>query len=193
MKILLALLFILPATLSAQTIAWTEITSSYQLPAGIRIYSGERATPLQKLFYVDVDLNNPVIVVRPYISTAPGGKETLVPFLQRVGALAGVNGGYFGGSTSYSAVVYPNEVMAQNIATVTRTPGVYNITRSFFGLSTARKPAVSWIYHFGGTTGDIYRYAAPTPNTQTTPAPVPTKAGGTRYDSLLAEIGRAHV
>jgi hypothetical protein len=189
MKILPVLMCILSTSLSAQTVTWTEITSSYQLPAGIRIHSGERATPLQKLFSIDVDLDNPLIVVRPYISTASGGKETLVPFLQRVGALAGVNGGYFGGSTSYSAVVYPNEVMAQNIAAVTRTAGVYNITRSFFGLSTARKPAINWIYHFGATTADIYRYAAPTPNTQTTPAAAPAKAGGTPYDSLLAGIG----
>ncbi len=189
MKILLAPLLVLSATLSAQTITWTENTSSYELPAGIRIYSGTRATPLQKLFYIDVDLNNPLLAVRPYISTAAGGKETLLPFLQRVGGLAGVNGGYFGGSTSYSAVVYPGEVMAQNIAAVTRTSGVYNITRSFFGLSTARKPAIHWIYHFGATTADIYRYGAPTPNTPTAPAPAPTKGEGTRYDSLLAGIG----
>lgn len=177
------------SVMHAQTITWTDITASYSVPAGITITRGDRASPTLKLFSIDVDLNNTGIVVRPYLSTVAGGKETAVPFLQRVGALAGVNGGYFGGSTSYSAVVYPGEVAAQNIASVSRSAGTYYVTRSFFGVSTARKPAIDWIYHFGGTPADLYRYSQPTANTQTTPAAAPVKAGGVRYDSLLAGIG----
>lgn len=187
-RLLVGLVFV-SSVAQAQSINWTDITADYQLPSGVQLYRGEQSTPLQKLFYVDVDLNNPSVVVRPYISSVPEGKETLAPFLERVGALAGINGGYFGGTTSFSAVVYPGEVRAQNIATVTRPAGVYTVTRAFWGLSTSRKPETTWIYHFGPAVEDIYRYDAPTPNTQTVPAPAPSTAEGSPYDSLLAGIG----
>ena len=50
-----------------------------------------RLLAFQKLFYVDVDLNNPSVVVRPYISAVAEGKETAAAFLSRVGAIAGIN------------------------------------------------------------------------------------------------------
>jgi len=174
-----------PGGALAQPLVWTDITTSYTLPAGIRLYRADRASPALRAYVIDVDLNNPELVVRPYI----GPSQTLAPFLQSVGALAGVNGGYFGGSTSYSAVVYPDEVRAQNIATVTRTPGTYTVTRSFFGLSTRRKPSVDWIYHFSPALSDLYRFANPTPNTQSVIAPAPAQAEGSRFDSLLTGIG----
>ena len=177
------------SAIHAQTIVWTDITTNYDVPSGIRVYRGERSAPLQKLFYVDVDLNNPSVVVRPYISTVAEGKETGTAFLSRVGAIAGINGGFFSGSTSLSAVVHSGEVKAQNIASVTRTAGVYPVTRAFFGLRTTRTPEFTWIYHFSSSLADLYRFAAPTPNTQAAPAPAPTKAGGMRYDSLLAGLG----
>ena len=173
----------------AQTITWTDMTGSYSVPQGVRILSGESASPVLRAFVIDVDMNNTSLAIRPYLSTAPGGTETVANFLQRVGALAGVNGGYFGGLTSYSAVVYPGQVVAQNVSTVSRPSGTYTVTRSFLGMNSARHVAVDWIFHFGPTVADIYRFAAPTPNTQTTPAPPPVKSGGTPYDSLLAGIG----
>lgn len=170
---------------TAQTLVWTDITSSYALPPGIRLYRGERASPALRAFAVEVELNNPEIVVRPYI----GAPQAIVPFLQGVGGLAGVNGGYFGGSTSYSAVVYPGEVRAQNISSVTRTQGTYTVTRSFFALDRRRRPSMHWIYHFSPALSDLYRFDAPTPNSQSFIAPAPTPAQGTRFDSLLTGIG----
>jgi hypothetical protein len=182
----------LPATASsslAQTILWSEISSSYALPAGIRLYEGVRNSPPLKIFYADVDLNDSTLAVRSYLSTLVGGVENVAPFLGRVGALLAVNGGFFGGSTSYSAVVVPGEVLAQNIAMVTRDSLQYPLTRSFFGLSSSKRPAIDWIYHFGPSLADLYRFSDPLPNAPGTPAPLPTRSSGTFYDSLLTGIG----
>jgi hypothetical protein len=182
---LLGVVLSIPCSGRAQTFTWAEITSSYALPAGIRVFQGDRAVPLLRAWMIDVDLTNPLLAVRPYIGTG----ATAAPFLESVGALAGVNGGFFGGGVSYSAVVYPNELRAQNIQSVTRSNGTYTVTRSFFGLDVRRQPSVHWIYHFSPSLSDLYRFAQPTQNTPTVIAPAPIRADGVPFDSLLAGIG----
>lgn len=137
------IIFISTLTFS-QPITWTEITSSYNLPAGIKVFQGDRATPKLKIFYIDADMNNPDLVIHPYITSPNRLVKDFVPF---VGAYAGVNGGFFGGSTSYSAVVYPYEVKAQNVASVTRFSQSYPVIRSFFGMKADKSFNVEWIYH----------------------------------------------
>ncbi|HEX9973614.1 MAG TPA: phosphodiester glycosidase family protein, partial [bacterium] len=129
--------------------------------------------------------------LRPYLSTVAGGKEGVAPFTQRVGAIAAINGGYFdvNGSTSFSAVVYPNEVLAQNISTIYRNSVPYPVTRSFFGITTERVLSVDWIYHFGSRVEDLYVFDQPTPNSPAKSAPTPTKLQGKPYEKLLIGIG----
>ncbi|MHB1050422.1 MAG: phosphodiester glycosidase family protein [Bacteroidota bacterium] len=176
---------------SGQTVAqivWTDLSSQYQLPAGVKIIQGERASPFLRVYYIDVDGNNPNIAIHPYYSSSI---KSIVPFAQSVGAIAAINGGFFGGSASYSAVVYPDSVVQKNIGGVTRPAGAYTMTRSLFSMNIMRKYAVDWIYHFGNATKDIYRFAIPTPNTQTTPAPAPVSSNGKSFDSILVGIGGA--
>jgi hypothetical protein len=158
--------------LSAQdvTIDWTDISSSYSLPNGAKIFEGERANPLLKAWYLDIDMNNSEIAVRPYISPTNLG---IVPFVQSVGVFAAINGGYFGGSTSYSTVVYPKEVKAQNISTVYRGGVPYDVTRSFFGISDGSEVSVDWIFHYGKTISTLYTFSLPSPNAPGNPAPSP--------------------
>jgi hypothetical protein len=179
--------FILSAVSFAQ-IVWTDLSSQYQLPAGVKIIQGERASPFLRVYYIDVDGKNPNITIHPYYSSSI---KSIVPFAQSVGAIAAINGGFFGGSASYSAVVYPDSVVQKNIGGVTRPAGAYTMTRSLFSMNIMRKYAVDWIYHFGNATKDIYRFSAPTPNTQTTPAPAPVSSNGKSYDSILVGIGGA--
>jgi hypothetical protein len=188
-NILLSFLLLTTITFS-QTITWTEITSSYTLPPGIKIFSGERATPILKIFYIDVDMNNPDLVIHPYISSTNRTINNFVPF---VGAYAGVNGGFFGGSSSFSAVVYPYEVKAQNVASVTRNSQSYPVIRSFFGMNFDRTFNVEWIYHYGNNVSDIYRFDAPLPytNNQPNPLPAPLQSAGIVYENLLVGIGGA--
>ena len=69
MKNIFLLFFTLNVITLAQPITWTEITSNYSLPAGIKVYQGDRATPKLKIFYIDADMNNPDLVIHPYITS----------------------------------------------------------------------------------------------------------------------------
>lgn len=188
-KIFLIVVFSVSLSLS-QPITWTEITSNYNLPAGIKVFQGDRATPKLKIFYIDADMNNPDLVIHPYITSPNKLVKDFVPF---VGAYAGVNGGFFGGSTSFSAVVYPYEVKAQNVAAVTRFNQSYPVIRSFFGMKADRTFNVEWIYHFGNNVNNIYKFSEPMPytNNQQTPLPPPQQSAGTVYANLLVGIGGA--
>jgi len=189
MKKIFLLFAVLSTIIFSQTITWTEITSNYTLPTGIKVFSGERVSPVLKIFYIDVDMNNPDLVIHPYISS----NKTINNFVPFVGAYAGINGGFFGGSSSFSAVVYPYEVKAQNVAAVTRNSQSYPVIRSFFGMKFDRTFDVEWIYHYGNIVSNIYRFDAPMPytNNQTTPFPPPLQANGNQYQNLLVGIGGA--
>jgi hypothetical protein len=185
------LLYVISISITfSQAITWTEITSNYQLPTGIKIFQGDRAAPKLKIFYIEVDMNNPNLVIHPYISST---NRNVRDFVTQVGAYAGVNGGFFGGTTSFSAVVYPNEVKAQNVAAVTRFSQTFPVIRSFFGMKMNRTFSVDWIYHFGSNVSDIYKFNAPLPytNNQQTPLPAPQQSAGTVYQNLLVGIGGA--
>ncbi len=185
------LIFTVLSTISfSQTITWTEITSSYNLPAGIKVFSGERTSPILKIFYIEVDMSNTDLVIHPYISST---NRTINNFVPLVGAYAGVNGGFFGGSSSFSAVVYPYEVKAKNVASVTRNNQSYPVIRSFFGMKFDRTLSIEWIYHYGNNVSDIYRFDSPMPytNNQPTPLPAPQQSAGSVYENLLVGIGGA--
>ncbi len=188
MKKIILLLFLF-STAAFSQITWTETTSNYTLPTGIKVFSGERTSPVLKIFYIDVDMNNPDLVIHPYI----GSNKTINNFIPFVGAYAGINGGFFGGSSSFSAVVYPYDVKAQNVAAVTRNSQSYPVIRSFFGMNFDRTFNVEWIYHYGNNVSDIYRFDEPMPytNNQQTPLPPPLQANGNQYQNLLVGIGGA--
>lgn len=175
--------------LSAQSITWMDIASQFTLPQGIQFFQGERASPALKAWYLDVDLSRQDIAIRPYLSTIAAGKEGVAAFCQRVGAMAAINGGFFGNSTSYSAVVYPNEVLAQNISAVVRASTTYPLTRSFFGMTNERNLSVDWIYHFGGRVEDVFIFDNPISNVPGNPAAVPARTNGQLYEKLLVGIG----
>ncbi|RQW06421.1 T9SS C-terminal target domain-containing protein [candidate division KSB1 bacterium] len=191
-KLIIKLSFLLfVSSLSAQNITWTDITAQFTLPEGIKAFKGERESPALKAWYLDIELKQQSIAIRPYLSTVSAGKEGVAPFNQRVGAIAAINGGYFDvtGSTSFSAVVYPGEVLAQNISTIYRNSVPYPVTRSFFGMTTDRDLSVDWIYHFGSQVEDIYIFDQPTQNSPGNPASIPTKSQGMTYAKLLVGIG----
>jgi hypothetical protein len=173
--------------INAQTISWNEVTSSYNLPFGVKIFHGTRTSPALKTWYLEVDLKKNNIIIKPYLN--PVGTEGITAFSSRFNAFAAINGGFFGGTSSYSAVVNQLGVLARNIASVNRPSGTYYVTRGFLGMKETRELSIDWIYHFGGNMLDIYRYDNPTENTESTPAPAPSPANGTRYNELIAGIG----
>ncbi|MFH0735356.1 MAG: phosphodiester glycosidase family protein [bacterium] len=188
MKKWLTIIIFISSVCFGQTITWTDVSAFYNLPEGVKLFSGERTSPILKAYYYDVDLNNPKLAIRPYATTSP---STVNVLNARFGAYASVNGGFFGGTTSYSAVIYPNEVKAQNIASVTRNNQTYPLIRSFFGMKTNKELSIDWIYHFNNTIAGIYTYAAPLNYIYNDPTPLaaPLQTNGTQYQDLLVGIG----
>ena len=186
-RFLFPLLLIYPLTIFSQTIIWQEVTSSYSLPSGVKIFKGSRTSPVLTISYIDVDLNVSTVAVRPYIGTS----TALPAFNTAVGAYASINGGFFGGDVPYSAVVYPSEVKATNVQTVTRNSMAYPVIRGFFGMKADRSLSVDWIYQFGSSLKDMYTYAQPLAYIANDPTPkaAPTISNGTQYSNLLVGIG----
>lgn len=189
MKKIFSLLFSIHVFIvSAQNITWTNVTANYNMPAGVQVYSGEDASIPLKIKYIDVDLNTTDLEVAPVLSTPTNAKN----WATKLGAIAVMNGAYFGGSTSYSAVVN-STVEAKNVASLTRSAVDYPVTRGFFGFNQDGTMAVNWIYHFGNAKADIYSFATPTPNINGKPAPTPTQAQGTQWTSLAKGMGAGPV
>lgn len=191
-KICLLIILFTAAQTAAQTITWTDVSSQFSLPEGVKLIKGERTSPALKCWYYDVDMNNPKIALHAYVT----GSNANVPQLtKKFGAYAAVNGGFFSGSTTLSTVVYPGEVKAQNVASLTRNSMAYPVIRSFFGVKKDRSLSVDWIYHYGSTINDIYTLAAPLAYTYNDPSPksIPAKTSGTQYKDLITGIGGAPV
>jgi hypothetical protein len=189
MKKIILLLLLNGSVITAQNITWTNVSVNYNLPDGLKVFSGEDTSIPLKLKYIDIDLNNTDLELTPVVSSTPTNAKN---WATTIGAIAVMNGGYFGGITSYSAVVN-NTIEAKNVASVTRNSVVYPITRGFFGFNQDGTMAVNWIYHFGNTKADIYSFAAPTPNAEGFPASIPTQATGTQWTNLAKGMGAGPV
>ncbi len=174
--------------LFAQPITWNDISGQYALTEGVRLFQGRRDSPALNIWYLDVDLNQVDIAVRPYIIP---NKTGINSFVSGTNAYAGINGGYFdiNSAASYSAVVYPQELKAQNVSLLNRSETIYPATRSFFGLDYHLKMSVNWIWHFDATIEGLYTFATPTPNGEGIPADTPIREDGQPFDSLLVGIG----
>ena len=138
----------------AQDIMWVELTDSVELPDGVRYFEGTRSSPAFKGWYFEVDTNNEYIALVPYL--ASGGTEAITKFAARKNAYAAINGGYFGGGISYSTLVQPGQVQAQNVTSLTRNSQSYPVIRSMFGIKEDKSLAIDWIYHFGGGIENLY-------------------------------------
>lgn len=189
MKKLIILFCFIISNFYSQSIIWQDVTSQYQLPSGVKVFKGTRTSPKLQAFYIDVDLNNKNLAIRPYIGTA----TNLKTFTKKVGAYAAINGGFFSSGISLSTVVYPNELKSQNVASLVRNSKSYPVIRSLFNMKKDGNLSIDWIYHFGSTINDIYKYDQPLnyiendPN----PKPVPLKSEGVLYDEILIGIGGA--
>ncbi len=190
MKYLITLItaFILSLSCDAQSFAWENITSNYQLPAGVRLFHGTVQGDDTFAYYYEVDLTIPDIGVRPYLRSTPAQVHN---FTEEVGAYAAINGGFFSGTTSVSSVIYINEVLTRNITSVVRNNKTYPLIRPVFALNTDRTPSTRWVYHHSYQLDDIYVYAQPLQYVcdDPDPLPVPLKADGCQWDSIAYGIG----
>ena len=170
----------------AQTIEWRNISEQYSLPEGIQLYEGTRSSPALKAWYVEVDMKVATIGLVPYL--AENGTETVTEFSKRIGAIAAINGGYFGGNSSYSTIVQPGQVLSRNVGSLNRNNRSYPVIRSAFSIAKNRDMTVDWIYHFGSTPDDIYRFNQPmgyTNGSSDLPLAAPNKNTGEAFDMYM--------
>lgn len=175
----LAFLFLAAASSRAQlTVTWVARDDvNATLPPNIRLYEARRtvtrggSTDSLRVWLVRADTSG---ATWRFSARLGNGALPLSAYTAEAGVLVAMNGGYFGGGTSYSLVARDGQVLAQNIGAVTRPSGTYFPTRGAMGLLQDGRFDVAWIYHTGGTT---YRYPNPSPNTQAgPPQPQPTPA-----------------
>lgn len=187
--IILTLLFFSITMSIGQNLNWEDISSQYSsMPNSVKLYKASRTNPVLQIYYMDVDLNDESVAVRSYIRSTNGTVPTLCNYF---GCIAAINGGFFGGNVSYSAVVYPDEVKARNVSAVTRDGKSYPVIRSFFWLDADLEPAIDWIYHFGSTSSGIYGFNAPFPYSYNDPTPknLPSAEDGSQLGEILTGIG----
>ncbi len=185
MRRLIIILMLLVIPLSAQEITWTE--QDADLPEGVRLFKGTRTSPDLQAWYLELDRFNDKLAVRPYIGAADQVNDQTAKF----GAYAAVNGGFFGGNTSYSTIIYPGEVKAVNVQSLTRNGKSYPVRRAMFSMDSSFNFRADWVYHFDQTLQGVYTFDAPMPysNNDPDPLPAPQKSEGTLYDEVLLAIG----
>tara|TARA_R110000868_G_scaffold410693_4_gene699811 strand:- start:46105 stop:47784 length:1680 start_codon:yes stop_codon:yes gene_type:complete len=173
----------------SQDITWTDKTDLVNLPDGIRFFEGVRVTPALKGWYIEVDMNNVDLALVPYL--AENGLESISNFAKRKNVYAAINGGFFGGDISYSTLIQPRHVLAQNVTALTRNSKSYPVIRSMFGIKKNRSMSVDWIYHFGGGLDNLYRFDYPMEYTSSlsSPLPAPTKDSGELYSDAYMGVG----
>lgn len=134
---------------------------------GVKAFRGIDSVNSIRAFYLDVDLNNLAVEVKP---AAANGTEPASVILQRVGAVAGINGGFFGSGQALGLVLIDGQILTPPLAALNRAGTAYYATRAAFGLDKKRQPATAWAYNWNGV---LHGYPAPNPNQPGAPAPLP--------------------
>ncbi len=171
--------------------AWSQVGAN--LPESIKVFAGESyrydGLPV-RVWRVEIDYSDTTLTARPFLSTAPAGKEAVSAMTTQLGALLAVNGGYFDMTSrparTYSLVKSGGQILAPNIAKVNRANGPYSVLRGAFGVRADRSFAMDWIGHFGA---DIFRFDAPLANSPTLIAPPPSITSGAPWNDVPDAIG----
>ncbi|HCT24414.1 MAG TPA: hypothetical protein DIW54_14250 [Chitinophagaceae bacterium] len=168
---------------------------SAAFPAGVELYFFDTLFQGRKTkaFCLAYDSKRSNIEFKPVLSATL--KKPSDFYKEEAGVVYGcLNGGFFGGSQSFSLVQYNGVVQSANIKSVSRSfNGVstaYYPTRAAFGITSTGSPMTAWIYHVGAGNNDIYAYPSPSPNVEgSAPQAVPTEsfpAGATRWTTTSA-------
>ncbi len=191
--VIIVVLVLIPLILPAQTLQWLDVSSTYELPEGVKLFHGTKDNDNSFFaYYYEVDLNVPGIAVRPYMKASV---MQVNDFAEDVGAFGAINGGFFGGSTSVSSVIYPGTVAARNITALSRTVNnvtkTYPVIRPVFAINTDRTAATEWMYHHSVDFNDIYVYDRPLDYTCDDPDPLPSplKSNGVKNEDIAYGLG----
>ncbi|NVK23646.1 MAG: phosphodiester glycosidase family protein [Gammaproteobacteria bacterium] len=135
---------------------WEENSAELSLPDGLRSFIGKKGNS-ELYYYLEVDLTSDTIELRAIKSDT---SQTITKYIEKRGVLAAINGGYFSGNTSYSALLDNSTYFAKNIAVLTRFSNSYPVIRSGFTLNQENNADINWIYQFDNS-GEVYVYSQP--------------------------------
>lgn len=174
----------------AQTMTWSEITDEFSLPDGIEVYAGVRSEPtVVKAWFAKVKFNSSDYVIKPVVTDQ--GVEEARNFAAREGSLVAINAGYFSGASSLSTIITEGIVYAKNLTAVTRNNQSHPVIRPALSWTSDSVVSVDWIYHFGSSFSDVYRFDAPMEYEEgySAPLPAPLQADGTQFNNLFMSVG----
>ena len=166
-------------TFSVYDIDWTNKSDTASLPQGIELFSTRIESINSSVHYLKLDLLNEALELRAV--SLPQSKN-LNDYVKATGAIAAINGGYFSGNRSDSAVVDSFTYFAHNINSLNRNSKAYPVLRSGLTISANNDVEVNWIYQFDQS-GEVYKFSSPLPYSMNdvNPLTAPTKAEGTAF------------
>ncbi len=184
MKHLLLLAFVaLIATSAHAQFVWNERSAEFNLPQGVKVFTGYQNSPAYLLHYIEFDSNVQDFILHPYWSS---NYKATTTFARDVGAIAAVNGGFFSTSASVSTMIEPGgQVKSQSIQVLNRDGINYPVARAFFGILPDKSMRIDWTYHFSNSINDFYRLNNTLDNVIGLPASTPSKSDGTLYNNVL--------
>jgi hypothetical protein len=160
-----------------QPFTWSALPVPSNWPASVKVFQGvatdESSAPI-RAWYVDVDYSDEKWQARPFLSTAPAGKEAVSSQAAQAGALVAINGGYFDMSSrparTFSLVMDEGRILVPNIAQVWRKPVHFPVVRAAFGVRDDRRFESGWVV----CDGDQVKLAPrPLPNAPGQPVDAP--------------------
>ncbi|WP_182440142.1 phosphodiester glycosidase family protein [Colwellia sp. RSH04] len=166
-------------TTDAYQIEWNNLSDTTSLPTGVEFYSAKIEGTGGSVHYLKLDLINDALELR---AISVPQSQNLNEFVKETGAIAAINGGYFSGNTSYSAVIDNFNYFARNVTSLNRNSKAYPVLRSGLTVSADNTAEVNWIYQFDQS-GEVYKFEAPLAyaTDDSTPLPVPEKDDGTAF------------
>ncbi|MEZ4761957.1 MAG: hypothetical protein R3C26_01730 [Calditrichia bacterium] len=117
------------------------MTSQHNLPAGVRLFAGERSDPLLKTWYLEADLNQPDLIVRPYL----GSLKRVSSFTQSVGAYGGQRRIFW----RHKLCIYCGFIRKcwHRISRSSTATGNLRSRAAFSGFNDQFEPSVDWVFH----------------------------------------------
>lgn len=143
--------------LEAQLLNWEKIDDD-SIPDSIEFYSGtQKSGQAIKAWYVSIPKNHPTHTLVPVMAK---GAQSVPAVATDKGAVFALNGGYFGGTSSFSTVINDRKVLAKNVTALNRSVSL-PVIRSAASWDTTGTASIDYVYHFGDNVEDYYRFDAP--------------------------------
>lgn len=164
-------------------IQWTDRSTEHYVPAGVQYQVANINGADAHL--VTVDLNQSHLQVE---AVKAEQAQAIFNYTFEPGVVVAINGGFFSGNSSYSAVINQGEVLARNITALNRNGQSYPVIRSTLTLDSNNQASIEWLYHFEMNADGGYVFDAPLAYAGSSSAALaaPEKANGTPIAPRMA-------